>query len=94
MPITIVRFDETPNPNALKCILSGPVGDHPRSFRSAAEAANDPLAAALFGIPGVTTVLINTDWLTVNKRPEVDWKPVKAGVRRAVEECAGVGGRS
>ncbi|MBC7835284.1 MAG: NifU N-terminal domain-containing protein [Phycisphaerales bacterium] len=84
MPYAITRFDPTPNPNALKCILDRPISDRPRSFRSAAEATSDPLAAAIFAVPGVTNLLLNGDWLTVNKSSESEWKPVKAGVQAAL----------
>lgn len=62
-----LEFVETPNPHALKCVLgsgSGAAGTSGNAvgptlpFRSAAEAAGHPLAAALFRVNGVTGVLI------------------------------------
>ena len=61
-------------------------GDRPRSFRSADEASGDPLASALFGVEGVTNVLMNGDWVSVNKSREASWRTVKAGVKRALAE--------
>jgi hypothetical protein len=81
MPYAITQYLPTPNPNALKCILSARLPDPPRSFRSADEARADPLAGALFTVPGVTSLLLNGVWLTVNKRPETDWSSVKKGVQ-------------
>lgn len=89
MGYTITRFEETPNPNALKCILDRPISDHPRSFLNAGMADGDPLASALFGVEGVAVVLMNGDWVTVNKRPEADWGKVKAGVKRVLAEQGG-----
>lgn len=80
----VVCFEETPNPNALRCVLDGAVGEGVRSYRSADAARDDPLAAALFAVPGVTNVYINVDWLTVNKLPDASWRVVKAGVRKAI----------
>lgn len=88
MPITVREFEETPNPNALKCLLDTALlkeGEPPRSYRNTTAATGDPLAEQLFAIPGVTNVLICTDWLTVNKRADVDWKSVKQGVSRVLK---------
>lgn len=86
----IVEFQETPNPNALKCILDGdlsPDTDGLRSFRRAADAAHDPLASRLMSIPGVSSVLLERAWLTVNKRPEAEWAGVKRAVQTALEDA-------
>ena len=85
MPIAVTKFQPTPNPNALKCIVDKPMGAEIRSFRTAADAAGDPLAAALFALPGVTGLLITSDWLTVSKSPEAGWGPIKAGVKSTLE---------
>lgn len=88
MPITVREFEETPNPNALKCLLDQPVlkeGEPPRSYRSGEAAKGDALAEQLFAIPGVTNIYISTDWLTVNKRADVDWKSVKSSVNRVLK---------
>lgn len=84
MPYTVTQFQPTPNPNALKCILDRRLPDPPRSFRSAQEAAGDPLATLLFAVPGVVGLLLSGDWLTVNKSPETDWGSVKKGLQRAL----------
>lgn len=87
MPYAVVEFQATPNPNALKCVLDRPVAGGSgglRSFRSAAEAASDPVGAALFAVPGVATVLIAGGWITVNKTPGADWAKVKRGVGLAL----------
>lgn len=87
MPYTVTKFQETPNPNAIKCVLDRRISDRPRSFFNAEQASGDPVAAALFGIAGVTNVLINTDWVTVNKSPEADWRGIKAAVERVLGEA-------
>lgn len=84
MPYRVVAFQPTPNPNALKCTVQPRLPDPPRSFRSAADAGNDALARAIFDIPGVTSLLLNGDWMTVNKAPSADWGSVKKGVQAAM----------
>jgi hypothetical protein len=87
MSYTVVHFQETPNPNALKCILDRPAADRPRSYFAAPEAAADPLAARLFAIDGVTNVLINADWVTVGKRPDAPWPRIRAAVQKVLREA-------
>ena len=89
MPRT-VTLHETPNPHALKCVLSEPLTPHAgtgavRSYTSQAAASVDPAAAALFAVPGVRGVLIAETgaWITVTKDPGTAWK----SLRPAVEAC-------
>jgi hypothetical protein len=80
MPHAVTTFQPTPNPNALKCVLDRPLDGPIRSFRTPADAKDDPLARELFAVPGVTTLLLSGAWLTVNKSPDAPWAPIKAGV--------------
>lgn len=80
MPYRVTRFEETPNPNAVKCVLDASPTERPRSYFDAASAADDPLASALFAVEGVTNVLIHQGWISVCKTPGVRWRDVKAGV--------------
>lgn len=87
MPYSVRDFQSTPNPNAVKCLLDRVIRSRdrgPASYRNAAAAADDPIAATLFAISGVTTLLINEDWITVNKDPKADWKAIKPAVTRAL----------
>lgn len=88
MGLKVVAVEETPNPNALKWVLSGVVSAAPRSFRSAENAKGDALARELFAIPGVVCVLICNDFVTVNKSPETQWKTVRAAVKKVLERAA------
>ena len=87
MAFTVLSFEPTPNPNALKCILDRPISSGPRSFLDAAAAEADPVARALFSVEGVACLLMNGGWMTVNKRPEAAWPPIKAGVKRVLREA-------
>jgi hypothetical protein len=84
MPIRVTKYQPTPNPNALKCFLDSRISAGPRSFRTAVEGADDPVAAPLLAVPGVAGLLLNGDWLTVNKAPGADWAIVKQGVERVL----------
>jgi NFU1 iron-sulfur cluster scaffold homolog, mitochondrial len=83
VPYTVTEFRETPNPNALKCVLDRSPGPTPRSYREANAAAGDPLAAVLFGVPGVTGLLIHDGWVTVSKSDSAKWAGIKTALRAA-----------
>lgn len=83
-----VTFESTPNPNAVKCLVSPPLRDPalpPRSYFNAEAARGDALAAALFEIPGVTNILDRGDFVTIGKSPGADWRAVKAAAKRLLE---------
>lgn len=84
MPWTVVEYEPTPNPNAIKCWLDHAISDGPRSFRTPADGADDALACALFEATGATTLLFCDDWLTVNKPPDATWRTVKRRIERAL----------
>jgi hypothetical protein len=88
MAYRVVKYQETPNPNALKVFLDRGTGPGVRSYFRADQAGADALAAALFAVPGVTNILINGDWLTVGKTTAASWVEVKTGVERALETSA------
>ena len=80
MPFRVVEVQPTPNPNAVKFILDKPVAEHPTSFFSPEQAQNHSLAARLFEIDGVSSVLLLGDFITINKRPEAAWTKLKQRV--------------
>jgi hypothetical protein len=86
MPLRIVSYQETPNPHALKCALDRATGAPgvSRSFRDASAAGDDPVARAIFAVPGVTGLLLHADWLTVSKAPEASWKTLKPALEQAL----------
>lgn len=86
MPVKIVRYEPTPNPNALKCWLDQPLSENPRSFLNAEMAADDPLASRLFEQAGLTTLLINGSWMTINKPPDTNWPTVKRNVESVLAQ--------
>lgn len=87
MPYEVVEFQQTPNPNALKCVLDRPIAPEPRSYRSKSEVGDDAVAAALFSLPGVTNLLFLDTWVTVGKSPETRWTSLKPAISRVLKEC-------
>ena len=81
MAFRVLEIQPTPNPNAAKFILDRPVSEQPTSFLNAASAVGHPLASRLFTVPGVTSVLLLGDFVTVNKSPEAKWDDIVAGVQ-------------
>jgi hypothetical protein len=86
MMVRVKAFQETPNPNAVKCVLEGRLAHAPRSYFNAAEAQGDGLAKRLFAIPGVTNVLLQPGWITVSKAPAAEWKAIRPAIEQAVRE--------
>jgi len=62
-----------------------------RRFASAAEASGSPLAEALFGIPGVTDVLVSGPTVTVTKRDTAPWQMAGKAVGAAIRAVLGSG---
>lgn len=57
-----------------------------RDFPNYAAAYISPLARALFAIEGVKSVFFSSDFITVTKAPEHDWKYVKVFVFSAISD--------
>ena len=79
-----VVIQPTPNPNALKF----EVGGHflaPTSY-VAGRPADHPAAAALLTIPGVTSVFMSADFVTVSKAPSAFWDEITPAARHILEE--------
>jgi Fe-S cluster biogenesis protein NfuA len=73
----IADIQETPNPNAVKFILKEPVSyGTSHSFKSLADAENDPLAKSIFDVGEVVSVFYMDKMVTVEKTDESDWDEV------------------
>ena len=92
MPV-VKEIQATPNPNALKFVLDGPLLcgpslDRPLSFRSSTDAAQHPLAKRLFDVAGVTNLFFLGDFITVSKAPDVPWSKIRQKVRTIINRQA------
>lgn len=73
-----IQAELTPNPNTLKFVVDRELlSAGSRDFPTRESAQGQPLPEALFGIEHVAGVLIGTDFITVTKKPAIEW-PVAA----------------
>jgi NFU1 iron-sulfur cluster scaffold homolog, mitochondrial len=86
MAFKVIEVQSTPNPNANKYLLDKPITEKPRSYFNAAAASADAVAEKLFGIAGVTSLLLLSDFVTVNKAPEAKWGTITPQVKRVLAE--------
>ena len=82
-----IQTETTPNPATLK-FLPGKIvlEEGTAEFRDETEAqAASPLAARLFGVPGVTGVFFGYDFITVTKE-NADWQHLKPAILGSIME--------
>jgi Fe-S cluster biogenesis protein NfuA len=86
----IADIEPTPNPNAVKFILREPLTwGISCSYASAEQAADDPLASALFAIEHVTNVFYVDHWLTVTQDGQADWETLVRQLAVPIRAAAG-----
>ncbi|MCU0688642.1 MAG: NifU N-terminal domain-containing protein [Phycisphaerales bacterium] len=103
MGLRVVQYLDTPNPQALKCVLDGVVSVGSRPYRAGqagagggkssgeADGRSDALASALLAIPGVVGLLLHGDWMTVSKSPDARWAAIKPRVEATLKAWADEG---
>lgn len=74
-----IQTEPTPNPDTLKFLPGQPVtGDTgPYDFASIDEAGTSPLAQGLFQVQGVIRVFLGSDFISLTKDADSDWKHVR-----------------
>jgi hypothetical protein len=82
-----VIINSTPNPNAVKFTVGADVGG-PATF-VAGGAVEDPTAAQLLAIHGVTSVFMSADFVTVSKRPDASWDAIAPTAQAILEDRFG-----
>jgi hypothetical protein len=75
MPRPKVTFEPTPNPHAGKFTVGRTLveGRRGRTYDSVEAAAGNPIAEALLQLPGVRSVFIVADFVTVTRAPDAEW---------------------
>ena len=84
MPVTV---QPTPNPNAMKFTVGVSVGGPVTVV--AGQGSDDPMIAALVALPGVTSVFMTGDFVTVSKSPDASWEAIGPEAQRLLEERFG-----
>jgi len=80
-----IQTQTTPNPATLKFLPGQDVSPvTPYEFVSESEAAASPLAAALFGINGVSNVFLGSDFVAITKTDDADWAVLKPQALAAI----------
>jgi hypothetical protein len=83
-----VYAEATPSPNARKFVCSVTVLERGSlSVTRAEDAARHPVAQALFAVPGVRTVFLAADFVTVTRDPSVAWEPLEPRLREVIAEA-------
>jgi Fe-S cluster biogenesis protein NfuA len=76
--LAVQDVDLTPNPQALKFILSEKLLQREtRNFANKDEAVNDPLAKGIFEINGVVSVFYMDRFVTIEKDPQASWGEIQ-----------------
>lgn len=83
----------TPNPNTVKFLLnieflpSGSI-----DFTSSDKAKNSPLADALLCVPGMKSVMIGTNFVSITKQADAGWETVLEKASHLIKDLAAKGG--
>lgn len=81
-----IQTEATPNPQTLKFIPGKPVFEKGNlEFLSSDQAGDSPLAMRLFGVDGVETVFLGSDFISVTKG-EQEWQQIKPAILGAIME--------
>ena len=76
--LTVQDVDLTPNPQALKFVMSEKLlSRETRSFKTKEDAAADPLAKGIFEIDGVVSVFYMDKFITIEKSPDFTWGQIQ-----------------
>lgn len=68
----MIQIESTPNPNAVKFNIGKPVGG-PATF---VHPTDDPMAGGLLALPGVTSVFMTADFVTLSKSADASWDEI------------------
>ena len=84
----IAEIEPTPNPNAMKFVLKEPLTwGISRSYETAEQAQDDPLASQLFDLEHVTSVFYVDHWITVTQDGSADWQELMRKLAAPIREA-------
>lgn len=80
-----IQTEATPNPSTLKFIPEQTImGQGTANFNDKDSAVRSPLATRLFGVEGVDSIFLGSDFITVTKEDVQDWQVLKPMVLEAL----------
>lgn len=83
IPVTVYA-ESTPNPSVMKFVANKMLVEAVYEFKSIEEASTAPIAAALFQFPFVKEIFIDTNYISINKKEEVEWETIVMEVREFI----------
>ncbi len=90
-----IQTEDTPNPATLKFLPGRDVAGSGRpalDFKRGDNVSGAPLAEMLFMIPDVTSVFFGSDFVSVTKNDEAQWKHLKPAILGAIMDFFMAGG--
>ena len=90
-PITVYG-ETTPNPSALKFVVSRMLTKTPVEFKNIDEATASPLAQELFKFPYVKEIFIDENYISVTKYAINEWQDITLEIRTFIKQYIENGG--
>lgn len=81
-----IYAESTPNPSVMKFVANKALVDGIYEFKNIDEAANSPLALALFNFPFVREVFISENYISVMKYQVVEWDEITMEIREFIRK--------
>ena len=83
IPVTVYA-ESTPNPCVMKFVANKMLVDAVYEFKSIEDTSTAPIAAALFQFPFVKEIFLDTNYISINKKEEVEWENIVMEVREFI----------
>ena len=90
-PITVYG-ETTPNPSALKFVVSRMLTKNPVEYKNIDQTASSPLAKELFKFPYVKEIFIDENYISVTKYEINDWDEITLELRTFIKQYIENGG--
>lgn len=89
-----VFYEATPNPQAMKFIVTEQIANETAFFDDPQKSQRSPLATKLFGFPWASAVMVGPNFVTVTKQDWVEWSiiadPLSSLIAEHIERKEGV----
>ncbi|MEK6556363.1 MAG: NifU family protein [Bdellovibrionota bacterium] len=89
-----VYYEATPNPQAMKFVLTEQIANETAYFDDPQKAQRSPLATKLFGFPWASAIMVGPNFVTVTKQDWVEWQiladPLSSLIAEHIDRNEGV----